>query len=185
MKYSKLVALAVAAAFGLSVSAMAQGRGGGHAMGGPPSGVGPGMGGQEGPGMGGSMGQMGQAGQSERGQMGQSSQTGSQSGPRSASEMLTNNSKLSSHLAKVLGVTPTTLASDASGFKNLGLFIATMRLSKNLNIPFDQLSAAVQKDGNLGKAIQSTDPNLSKSQVKNAVRTANRQAKQDIRKSKG
>ncbi len=191
MKRNKLIALVVAATFGLGVSAMAQGRSGGHPMGGPPAGAGPGMGG---PGMGGPMGQAGPMGQRGPGQMGQAGpmdqtgqagQTGTTSGPKTASDLLTSNSKLSTHLASTLGLSSSTLLSDASGFKNLGLFVASMRVSKNLNIPFSDLSAAVQKDGNLGKAIRSLQPNLSKKQVKGAVRTAHKQAKQDIRNSKG
>lgn len=194
MKQNKWAAFVVAAVFGLSVSAMAQGRGGGHAAGGPPAGAGQGMGSGSpgGPAMGNSMGQMGQSqrgqmgqmGQSEPSQMRQSTQTRSSLGPRSASAMLKNNSKLSSNLGRVLGLSSTQLMSDASGFKNLGLFVASFHVSKNLNIPFDQLSAAVQKDGNLSKAIRSLQPNLSKRQVKSAVRTANRQSKKDMRNSK-
>jgi hypothetical protein len=183
MKHSKIIAFAVAAAFGLGVSAMAQGRGGDHPMGGPPADAGPGMGGQ-GSGMGGQMGQMGQSGQSgQMGQTGQMRQQNAQSGPKSVSDLLTQNTKLSSQLQTILGQ-DVNLQQAASGFKNLGLFVAAVHVSKNLNIPFNDLSTAIQKDGNLGKAIHSVQPNLSNSQVKSAVRTANQQAKQDIRNSK-
>jgi len=138
-------------------------------MGGPPSGVGPSMSGP--------MGTMGP--------MGQSGQMRTPTAPKTASDLLTANSKLSSHLASTLGVNSATLLSDASGFKNLGLFVAAMHVSKNLNIPFSDLSSALQKNGNLGKAIHNLNPNLSKKQVKSAVRTAKHQAKTDIHSSKG
>lgn len=128
-------------------------------------------------------GQMGQMGQSQRGQMGQMGQTGTQSRRPTVSDLLTQNTKLSSQLQSILG-SGVNLQTASSGFKNLGLFVAAVHVSKNLNIPFDQLSAAMQKDGNLGKAIRTLQPNLSKHQVKTDVRTAKRQAKQDIRNSK-
>lgn len=191
MKLSKNIIVFVAAAsLGLGVSAMAQGRpsshpGGGPGMGGPGMG-GPGMGGpgMGGPGMGGpGMGQPGSMGRS--GQMGQNNQMGTQSGPKSASQMLTNNTKLASHLASTLGIDQQTLLSDANGYKNLGLFVAAYHVSKNLNIPFDQLTKTMASDGgNLGKAIHTLQPNLSKKQVKQAVGTAKHQAKADIKHSK-
>jgi hypothetical protein len=183
MKLGKNIIVFVAAAsFGLSMSAMAQGRPSSHPGGGP-GGMGtPGMGG---PGMGGQSG-MGQPGSMGRsGQMGQNGQMGTQSGPKSASQLLTNNTKLASNLARVLGVDSTTLMNDASGFKNLGLFVAAYHVSKNLNIPFNTLSQTMASDGgNLGKAIHTLQPNLSKKQVKQSVSTAKHQSKADIKQSK-
>jgi len=153
-------------------------------MGGPPAGAGPGMGGQMGPGMGGPMGSMGPAGHGQMDQTGQMGPQATQSGRKSVSDLLTQNTKLSSQLQSILG-SDVSLQQASSGFKNLGLFVAAVHVSKNLNIPFDQLSAAIQKDGNLGKAIRSLQPNLSKSQLKDSVKTAHQQAKQDIRNSKG
>jgi hypothetical protein len=162
------------------MSVMAQGRPGGHPGGGPGMG-GPGMGGQRGPGQMGP-GQMGQPGRT--GQMGRNSQMGMQSQPKTASQLLTQNTKLSSNLQSILG-SKVNLQDASSGFKNLGTFVAAVHVSKNLNIPFDQLKTTMAGDGyNLGKAIHSLQPNLSKKQVKKAVKTAKHQAKSDIKKSR-
>jgi hypothetical protein len=181
MKLSKrMFTLVVAASLGLGMSAMAQGRSGGHAnvggpgIGGPdmgnPNVGGPGMGAEHGPG--------------SMGPTGQSNSMGTTSGPRTASDMLTQNTTLASHLASTFGVSSSTLLSDANGFKNLGLFIAAIHVSKNLSIPFNTLSNTMSSNGdNLGKAIHSLDPTLSKSDVKNAINTANSQAKKDIKNS--
>jgi hypothetical protein len=187
MKLNKNIVVFVAAAsLGLGMSAMAQGRpsshpGGGPGMGGPAMG-GPGMGG---PGMGGSSDRMGQPGSMGRsGQMGQNGQMSTQSGRKSVSQLLTQNTKLSSNLQSILG-SGVNLQDASSGFKNLGLFVAAVHVSKNLNIPFDQLKTTMTSDGgNLGKAIHTLQPNLSKKQVKQAVNTAKHQSKADIKQSK-
>jgi hypothetical protein len=189
MKLGKNIIVFVAAAsLGLGVSAMAQGKpashpGGGPGMGGPAMG-GPGMGGEMGgSGMGGSSDRMGQPG--TMGRSGQNGQFGTQSGPKSASQLLTQNSKLASNLEGVLGVDSTTLMNDANGFKNLGLFVAAAHVSKNLNIPFSQLSSTMASNGgNLGKAIHTLQPSLSKKQVNDAVSTAKHQSKADIKQSR-
>lgn len=189
MKISKnIIVIVAAASLGLGMSAMAQGRGQGRppmagpgmhgpTMGGPGGMRGPGM---AGPGtMGNPMGRNGQMGPMDRNQM------GTQSGPRTASQLLTSNTKLASHLAKVLGVDSKTLLGDANGYKNLGLFVAAYHVSKNLNIPFDQLTSTMASNGgNLGKAVHTLQPNLSKKQVKSAVKTAKHQAKSDIKHSR-
>jgi hypothetical protein len=184
MKLGKnMIVLVAVASFGLGMSAMAQGRPSSHPGGGPGMG-GPGMGGEMGgPGMGSSSGRMGQPG--TMGRSGQNGQFGTQSGPKSASQLLQQNSKLSSNLAGILGVSQSQLSSDASGFKNLGLFVAAVHVSKNLNIPFSQLSSTMASNGgNLGKAIHTLQPNLSNKQVKGAVNTAKHQSKADIKQSK-
>ncbi len=192
MKLGKnMIVFVAAASFGLGMSAMAQGRpsshpGGGPGMGGPAMG-GPGMGGpgMGGPGMGGASDRMGQPGSMGRtGQMGQNGQMSTQSGRKSVSQLLTQNTKLSSNLQSILG-SGVNLQDASSGFKNLGLFVAAVHVSKNLNIPFDQLKTTMGSDGgNLGKAIHTLQPNLSKKQVKQAVKTAKNQSKADIKQSK-
>ena len=189
MKLSKnMFVLVAAASFGLGMSAMAQGRPGmgSHPGGGPGMG-GPGMGGPSmgGPAMGGASDRMGQPGSMGRsGQMGQNGQTGTQSGPKSVSQLLTQNTKLSSNLQSIFG-SGVNLQDASSGFKNLGLFVAAVHVSKNLNIPFDQLKNKMASDGgNLGKAIHTLQPNLSKKQVKQAVSTAKHQSKADIKQSR-
>jgi hypothetical protein len=135
-------------------------------------------------GMGGSMGRMG--GPGTMGQAGQYGQMRTQSGPKSATQMLTSNTKLATHLASTLGMTQQQLLSESSGYKNLGLFVAALHVSKNLNIPLSTLQNAMAANkGNLDKAIHSLQPNLSKKQVKEAVKTAKNQAKTDIKKSRG
>jgi hypothetical protein len=182
MKFGKGIIVAVAAAsLGLGVSAMAQGRPGGGPPAGRPGAGGPGMGGQ----MGGQMGGPGMAGQrGQMGQQGQMNQQGTRSGRKSTQDLLTQNTKLSSNLQSILGAN-TDLQQASSGFKNLGLFVAAVHVSKNLNIPFDQLKSTMQSDGwNLGKAVHTLQPNLDKKQVKSAVKTAKKQAKTDIKHSR-
>jgi hypothetical protein len=74
-----------------------------------------------------------------------------------------------------------------SGFKNYGQFIAALHVSKNLNIPFDQLkakmiatvtSSTVQTGStpmSLGKAIHALRPDISANQVNAEVKRAEKQ----------
>jgi hypothetical protein len=73
-----------------------------------------------------------------------------------------------------------------SGFKNEGQFYATLHASKNLDIPFDQLKARLTGSENtsLGQAIHALRPELSESDIRNAVRRAEQQAK-DTEKTSG
>lgn len=86
----------------------------------------------------------------------------------------------------------------ASGFKNHGQFIAALHVSRNLGIPFDQLKAKMtgiapasttsgQTDStstttsspmSLGKAIQELKPAMTESQTTEAVKRAEKQAKE-------
>ena len=182
MKFSKnMIVLVAVASLGLGMSAMAQGRPGSAGPGMSHPGGGPGMGGPGNMGgpsnMGGSMGR--------NGQMGQTNPMGSRSSGKSVSQLLTQNTKLSSNLQSILG-SGVDLQQASSGFKNLGEFVAAVHVSKNLNIPFDQLKTTMASDGgNLGKAIHTLQPNLSKKQVKTAVKTAKHQAKADMKQSRG
>ena len=76
-----------------------------------------------------------------------------------------------------------------SGFKNHGQFIAALHVSKNLNIPFDQLkakmtgvtatSSTVQTSStavSLGKAIHALRPNMSVTQANVEAKKAEKQA---------
>jgi hypothetical protein len=77
-----------------------------------------------------------------------------------------------------------TSARDAiSGFKNEGQFFATLHASKNLDIPFDQLKGEVTGDGSvrLREAIHSLRPDLSESDLRDAIRKAEKEA-QDTEK---
>lgn len=187
MKLGKnMIVFVAAASLALGMSAMAQGRpsshpGGGPGMGGPGMG-GPGMGG---PGMGSPMGGPGMRNPMGRnGQMGPNHQMEPQSSRKTVSQLLTQNTKLSSNLQSILG-SGVNLQDAASGFKNLGLFVAAVHVSKNLNIPFDQLKTTMASNGGkLGKAIHVLQPNLSKKDVKSTVKTAKHQAKADIKHSR-
>lgn len=188
MKLNKsTIAWVAAAALGLGVSAMAQGRPGMGRPAGPPGSGGPGMGG---PGMAGQRGPMGPMSQSGRmgqpgqmGRMGQNNQMPRQSQRRTVSQLLTQNTKLSSNLQTILG-SHVNLLDASSGFKNLGTFVAAAYVSKNLKIPFPRLKTTMAGDGyNLGKAIHSLQPAMSKKQVKKAVKKAKQEAKTEIQHS--
>ena len=79
----------------------------------------------------------------------------------------------------------------ASGFKNQGRFIAALHVSKNLNIPFDQLKATMlgldpatmqplagAMPKSLGQAIHELRPDITESQVLVEVKRAGKQAKE-------
>lgn len=67
-----------------------------------------------------------------------------------------------------------------TGFRNQGQFIATLHVSNNLNIPFDQLKSKVTGDHPvpLGKAIRELWPNLTEKQATDVAKTAEKQAKE-------
>jgi hypothetical protein len=79
------------------------------------------------------------------------------------------------------------------GFENRGQFLATLNVSKNLGIPFDQLKAAVtgmnaqgqtvSEEMSLGKAIHQLKPTLTQDQVNDAVKKADKQASEDTEKA--
>ena len=173
-----VTSLAVALFFGMPAFAQ---HGGGHG-GGPPSGGGPGMGG---PGMGGSMGRGGTMGGTRgNGSMG-GPNVGSQSVSHSSpTSLLSTNTHLASTLQSRLGsMLPSgmSLTDAASGFKNLGQFIAAVHVSHNLGIPFSDLKDKMTSGDSLGKAIKALKPDAkSKAEAKKA----NKQAKEDIKESK-
>lgn len=74
----------------------------------------------------------------------------------------------------------------AEGFQNWGRFVAAAHVSKNLNIPFDQLKARTTGPDSvsLGKAIHELRPDLSKSEVKEAVKEAKRAEKEERKAEK-
>lgn len=96
-------------------------------------------------------------------------------------EHLAHNTRLASKLQPLLpaGRNP---QEAASGFKNLGQFVAAVHVSRNLNIPFDQLKTkmAGPQSMSLGEAIQQLNPNVNaKAEAKKAMRLA----KADIKDS--
>jgi hypothetical protein len=107
-----------------------------------------------------------------------SKHSSSHEGHKTVSQLLTQNTKLASKLQSLLPP-GTDLQTAAAGFKNLGQFVAAVHVSKNLGIPFDQLKAAMigPPKESLGKAIQQLQPSAN---AKAAVKTANKQADQDL-----
>jgi hypothetical protein len=93
-----------------------------------------------------------------------------------------NNSQLMSRLRPLLP-SDMTLASAAQGFKTEGQFIAALHVSQNLKIPFAQLKAEMTgtDHDSLGQAIHALQPNAK---AKAAVKTAEQEAKADIKAAK-
>ncbi len=190
-KASMLAALAVAVSLGC-LPLFAQRGGGGHAggsgggpAGGPGAGMGAGMGSSMGRGMGETRGAPDMnhgatMGNTERG-MHQSTPMSSM-GPKSSTDLLAQNTKLSSQLSGLLP-TGTDVQQAAAGFKNLGQFAAAVHVAHNLDIPFDQLKAKMTGPDSmkLGKAIKSLKPEANS---RAEAKKAKRQAKEDIRQAK-
>lgn len=105
-------------------------------------------------------------------------QTNAPSSGRTPSEILTNNSKLSSNLQSLLPA-GTTAEQACSGFKNLGQCVAAIHVSHNLGISFDDLKAKTTGDGaeSLGKAIGELKPAAD---AKAEARKAKKQANADL-----
>lgn len=97
---------------------------------------------------------------------------------KTPSELLTQNTKLSSRLQ---GLLPqgANLQDAAKGFKNLGQFVAAVHVSHNLGIPFDQLKATMigPPPKSLGQAIHQLKPNAD---ANAEAKKANKQAKKDM-----
>ncbi len=179
MKRSSLILTAVAVSLFLSVMPVLAQRGGGSGRGG---------------GAGGGMGQ-GASGMGSRETVGGPSTatgrpTGTQqargpsmeTGGKTPGQLLTQNTQLNSKLQSLLPAGTDTQAA-ASGFKNLGQFVAAVHVSKNLGIPFDDLKAKMTGPNavSLGKAIHELKPDVN---AKESAKEANRQAKQDMEGSK-
>src|SRR5262245_2383664 len=100
------------------------------------------------------------------------------SGLKSNSEKLAANTKLAGKLQSLLPP-GTNLQTAASGFKNLGQFVAAVHVSHNLGIPFDQLKAKMlgPSSQSLGKAIQDLKPTAN---AKAETKKAESEARQDL-----
>ena len=100
-------------------------------------------------------------------------------------EQLTENTHLASNLRPFFPE-GTDLQGAASGFKNLGQFVAAAHVSKNLDVPFDDLKAQVlgPADGSLGRAIRALNPAFSAEAVRAEVKRAEKQAKEEIKTAK-
>lgn len=95
-------------------------------------------------------------------------------------QLLSQNTKLSSRLQSLLPA-GTSAQATASGFKNLGQFVAAVHVSHNLGIPFSQLKTEMVGSGmSLGKAIHELKPDVN---ARSEVKVAKKQAKEDLRHS--
>ncbi len=94
---------------------------------------------------------------------------------------LARNPALSNRLQPLLPP-GTNVQTAAQGFKNTGQFVAALHVSRNLNIPFDQLKAKMTGPNreSLGQAIHDLRPNLSNKTIKRDFKVAEGQAKQDF-----
>jgi len=110
--------------------------------------------------------------------------SGKSSTQSSVSTRLSSNTKLASKLQSLLPP-GTDLQAAASGFKNLGQFVAAVHVSHNLGIPFDQLKAKMQgpPTESLGKAIHQLKPDANaKAETKTAESEANNDMDSDSTK---
>lgn len=101
------------------------------------------------------------------------------SAKRSPADLLTQNTKLAARLESLLPE-GTNLQTAAAGFKNLGQFVAAVHVSKNLNLPFEELKAKLigSPEMKLGQAIHELRPGVD---AKAEAKKAQQQAKQEIR----
>lgn len=125
-------------------------------------------------------------------------------GPKTADELLTQNTQLASKLQSLVP-TGTDLQTAAASFKNLGQFVAAVHVSHNLKIPFACLASDMtgtaaanfapsgttvscpdgtgDKKMSLGSSIQALDPSVDNTQAKQDAKTAMSQAKNDMKGS--
>jgi hypothetical protein len=102
-------------------------------------------------------------------------------GRKSVNDRLSRNTKLSGRLQTLLPGQDLEIAS--SGFKNLGQFVAAVHVSKNLDIPFEDLKYQMTNPDSpksLGKAIRQLRPDASS---RREARKAKKQAKKDLKET--
>ena len=96
-------------------------------------------------------------------------------------QKITDHPKLASKLQSLLPA-GTNLDAAASGFKNMGQFVAAVHVSHNLNIPFDQLKEKMVTDHkSLGGAIRELKPDMTKDAANDEAQKAVTQAKEETR----
>lgn len=104
-------------------------------------------------------------------------EAGGPSSGKTVNDLLKQNTKLSSQIGSLTGMT----AQDAcSGFKNLGECVAAAHVSKNLGIDFNTLKGKVTgpNSGSLGQAIHEFNPTVD---AKAEANKARKQAKEDMK----
>lgn len=104
----------------------------------------------------------------------------SRRGGHDASQELEQHPALSSKLGTMLPA-GTSAQDAASGFKNLGEFVAAVHVSQNLNIPFDQLKTKVTSGQSLGDAVKDLKPGVD---AKTEIKKARDEVKEDMKTSK-
>ncbi|HXD74512.1 MAG TPA: hypothetical protein VN628_12280 [Vicinamibacterales bacterium] len=98
-------------------------------------------------------------------------------------QKLQRNTNLASKLQSRLPA-GTNLNTAASGFRNLGQFVAAVNVSNNLGIPFTELKTRMVDRGmSLGQAIQDARPSTSGTTTTTAVHRAETDADDMIRTS--
>lgn len=102
---------------------------------------------------------------------------------KSPAELLAQNTRLSGRLKTMLP-TGENVQQAASGFKNLGKFVAAVNISHNLDLPFNQFKSKVTSGDSLGKAIHKMDSTLTHKEIKSQVKKAKRQARKQIHASR-
>lgn len=182
MKRAILLSTAFAVLLCLSgLPLMAQGRsGGGMGPGGGGMGQGPGQGQGQGPGM--DNGPGGRQSSSNDPGMDRTTTNRPMEQMKTPAQLLAQNTKLSSQLQTLLPQ-GTNVQDAASGFKNLGDFVAAVHISKNLNIPFDQFKNKVTSGDSLGKALKDLSPNMDHKAIKSEVKKGKKEAKEDMKAS--
>ena len=96
-------------------------------------------------------------------------------------QKITEHPKLASKLQSLLPA-GTNLDAAASGFKNMGQFVAAVHVSHNLNIPFDQLKEKMVTDHKpLGGAIHELKPGMTKDVADSEAQKAVTQAKEETK----
>ena len=76
----------------------------------------------------------------------------------------------------------TNLDTAASGFRNLGQFVAAVHVAHNLSIPFDQLkSKMVGGKMSLGDAVHALKPEMTTDSAKAEAKKAEAEAQQETK----
>ncbi|TXT39818.1 MAG: hypothetical protein FD135_1923 [Comamonadaceae bacterium] len=170
MKRHHLYTLAAVVALGLSLPSLAAGNAGGNSGGN--SGGNGGAGGNAGSS---NHGNANAGGQQNAGEKGKPSQAGKPATTgKTVAQQLENRTKLSAKLGQLLPA-GTDMQAAAEGFKNLGQFVATVHVSKNLGIAFSDLKAKMMEGASLGAAIKALRPEVkATTEEKKALRQAHR-----------
>jgi hypothetical protein len=99
------------------------------------------------------------------------------------STRISQNPALASRLQAMLP-SGTNIETAANGFRNFGQFVAAVHVSRNLNIPFDQLKTRMVTDHmSLGQAIHELKPDMTADAAKTEAKKAEAEAKEDTKKT--